>query len=882
MIDVQKNNRVLDQSVQNAINTLSTMDAAILNDSAKINDAFMKIIGIEYASLFQECGPVILAQAKMRIGNDMSAWDTSDLPTLLGLLKNAQKEKAKKEKIRMTISQVIDKLNKEKQEGIPSRFPCRAIMVKNVQQYCELLSELQKIPDIVKVSPAELFSSADVMPQYINLTASQYANQWVILTGVSEYLRLFGKSESVNNRFSSLWSHQVPATSRGRIIIPLWGCEAQWHDHSLHLCEDERQDDFYMKCFSADDEEEKLNFLVMSGAFEQYISQLSAQSAHMLVGLRDWYDYWANPSSTSNTILLLTKRYVSIQPTEGNISIRVIQDTFSFLQENLKDGHTLTKDTCPPEAQNILFEYSLAGKTLDDAILSALNMAQFNEIDVMSKWPVLSEGQKQLVSLWLKRHPENSYLYHCIQASTNLQDIPEHVLHDIFHLRSSHPEWDNDSQRLVSAMKLQKDSIFFSELDKIAVYEERLKFLSGGSKEEKVYLLHMIGKWMREDANQVRNCELLEKTYPALYAYLGGKTYDSDLSRYFALYKSHKLENSLPTDEELYFSGIRTDSYDYRYALLSESVTDDCIVLWIDALGAEWLPLLVWSLEQNQNGKIAGISIAQATLPTETCFNEQWKQMNAPHMKLDRLDKLAHKGVVDVPDYYACIEQQLSFVGGLAARVDELLASYHRVIITGDHGTSRLAARFFHKSDGMNPPQGATACSHGRYCKLTAPAIAQTYQTIAKDSAGCQYLVFTNYDHFTQSGFAAGADDENAIYGEVHGGATPEEMLVPVVVYDSIKEKPLTAQWQKSEVKIMMKKAKPVLKFSRPVHSLQVKLGSYEGKCTPSSDKKQWTIEFPGIAPNTYAASIAADGVLVVTEPLKILSALGGGDGDLP
>lgn len=44
----------------------------------------------------------------------------------------------------MTISQVIDKLNKEKQEGIPSRFPCRAIMVKNVQQYCELLSELQK------------------------------------------------------------------------------------------------------------------------------------------------------------------------------------------------------------------------------------------------------------------------------------------------------------------------------------------------------------------------------------------------------------------------------------------------------------------------------------------------------------------------------------------------------------------------------------------------------------------------------------------------------------------------------------------------------------------------------------------------------------------
>lgn len=285
----------------------------------------------------------------------------------------------------MTILQVIDKLNKEKQEGIPSRFPCRAIMVKNVQQYCELLSELQKIPDIVKVSPAELFSSADVMPQYINLTASQYANQWVILTGVSEYLRLFGKSESVNNRFSSLWSHQVPATSRGRIIIPLWGCEAQWHDRSLHLCEDERQNDFYMDCSSSDEEEEHMSLLVLSGAFEQYISQLSAQTGIVLNGLQAWYEHWADPSANQSKFLLLTNRHASIQTTEGNVSIRVIRDTFSFVQENLQDGYTLTKDTCPPEAQHILFEYSLAGKTLDDAILSALNMAAFREIDAMSK-----------------------------------------------------------------------------------------------------------------------------------------------------------------------------------------------------------------------------------------------------------------------------------------------------------------------------------------------------------------------------------------------------------------------------------------------------------------------------------------------------------------
>ena len=39
----------------------------------------------------------------------------------------------------------------------------------------------------------------------------------------------------------------------------------------------------------------------------------------------------------------------------------------------------------------------------------------------------------------------------------------------------------------------------------------------------------------------------------------------------------------------------------------------------------------------------------------------------------------------------------------------------------------------------------------------------------------------------------------------------------------------------------MMKKAKPVLNFSRPVHSLQVKLGSYEGKYCPNCVKIGYT-----------------------------------------
>ena len=58
---------------------------------------------------------------------------------------------------------------------------------------------------------------------------------------------------------------------------------------------------------------------------------------------------------------------------------------------------------------------------------------------------------------------------------------------------------------------------------------------------------------------------------------------------------------------------------------------------------------------------------------------------------------------------------------------------------------------------------------------------------MVKDVEGKQYAVFTSYDHFSQRGFAAGTDEENPTYGEIHGGAAPEEVLVPVVVFEGKK-----------------------------------------------------------------------------------------------
>ena len=784
----------------------------------------------------------------------------------------------------MTIKEVVSGFQREKQEAVTSRFPCRAIMVKNIKQYCELLSELKKISDIRIVQVSELFSNADVMPRFENLKAPQYQNQWVILTGISEYLRLFSKKEQLDRRFASLWSYQAPASSTGRIIIPLWGCEAQWFDSALNLTGDLRQQDFYYDCSDPDELEQKMNLMILSGVFEKYVAKLDALHGNLKIGLQDWFDYWTDPSADQENFVLLTKRCNSIVTTNGNVSIHVVADTLALIKEHMPGANILTADNCTADMQNILLDYALKGMALDAALLKILNVSIFSGVDIMGKWKNMPESHKQFVELWLNMHPEDSYTNHCFRNARNIGEIPDAIMLEIFNVRQDKPEWVDEYHQLMSVMAIEPDERFFDELDKIPVYETRLDFVTGNSKKERIYLIRMVGKWMKVDYEQVSASTKLRQIYPELFFYLDHTIHqkDVDIKGYMSRYKAHKLENTLPEDDDVYFAGFQTDVYDNRYSILADNVDSDTVILWIDALGVEWLPLLNWSITENCDGTISSISVGQAALPTETCFNDLWNSMDTPYRKLDKLDKLAHKGVIDEPDYYACIEEQLSFVAGVHKQINDLLKEHHRVIVTGDHGTSRLAARFFHVKDGFSAPKNATVCSYGRYCKVAeSVGYAITNTRMFKRADGMQYIVYTNYDHFKQSGFAAGEDDDNAIYGEVHGGATPEEMLVPIIVIDSNIDTPLSGTWEKNSVKIFMKKARLSLSFNKPVQKLQVKVAGIDADVASTDGGNRWSVTIPGIKDGTYTAHVLANNTIVEMPVITILSALGG-DGDLP
>lgn len=66
----------------------------------------MNSIGANYRDIFEEKRPEIIAELKLKLGNDVSAWDVSDLITVQSTLKRHQAEKAKKEKLQNTQNRV--------------------------------------------------------------------------------------------------------------------------------------------------------------------------------------------------------------------------------------------------------------------------------------------------------------------------------------------------------------------------------------------------------------------------------------------------------------------------------------------------------------------------------------------------------------------------------------------------------------------------------------------------------------------------------------------------------------------------------------------------------------------------------------------------------
>lgn len=187
------------------------------------------------------------------------------------------------------------------------------------------------------------------------------------------------------------------------------------------------------------------------------------------------------------------------------------------------------------------------------------------------------------------------------------------------------------------------------------------------------------------------------------------------------------------------------------------------IFFFVDALGAEFYCFILYLLNKEYNSVYFDAQIAFAELPTVTEKNKGFIVNRNAEDRIPDLDDIKHNG--DYPNYI-CAE--LEIVREVINKAISKLEMYRKIIITADHGSSRGVV--LAKGKTIKAENNVKGERDGRYCVDGD----NTYESKLPCCIDIKnYHVLASYDRFSVSG---AAKNEN------HGGASLEEVLVPVIV----------------------------------------------------------------------------------------------------
>lgn len=244
------------------------------------------------------------------------------------------------------------------------------------------------------------------------------------------------------------------------------------------------------------------------------------------------------------------------------------------------------------------------------------------------------------------------------------------------------------------------------------------------------------------------------------------------LTDYFQRYKMQKIRNRIDDDflEEVEKFAVDRPFFKLlpRSSIVSSMDKKGAQGYFFDALGVEYLAYIQAKCEEY--GLICEIQVARCELPSITVKNKDFKNY-LETKDIRELDDLKHHSTVydyrtiqypiHVFKELEIIDQELKKIRGQLAMSGQM----EKAIIVSDHGASRLAVIYQHESKSKLELEEKGEHS-GRCC----PSAEDPEIPFAAYEDG--YSVLGNYDRFKGSRMA------NL---EVHGGASLEETLVPIL-----------------------------------------------------------------------------------------------------
>lgn len=657
----------------------------------------------------------------------------------------------------MTLDAIKDKINKFLHSD------SKSVRLVNFQQSNELVEFVQHFSvGSTKIVSAESFCADDESECLTDIVRFlRTTNEKIILTGFSTLLRLSG--DKTLKRQLDTWCEGGVGSA---VVIVCFQCKELFNEIS--------KDPRYRQNLLSSDEGSL-------SSIELVFAHIPKDSLLLKQATNGVQNIVAAIEKQGKTKILVNTNKTKKQYPESGYRITELHNNYQLAVEAFHDL-SVVQSTCGTDEQwaNLL-KLCLRHKNIETVMRKHIGSID-DLATVFSKWDSLSDDKRWLLFIALKLYgAQNSRcLSIAVNKSKNVEDIPNQLYRSIVDIKHTDKGfWEAYAERkeflkIVNASSSAADFCEYIDYKgSAAIYY--LTDLTTVEKEK-------IFAWIDRYCNEISDNDLmdiLKNIYHDLYSYLQPYRFNEALlDGYFTKYKMQKVRNVIyPDFEELVQSEAVERNFNKilptRTEVIDRVDKNGAILYFLDALGVEFISYIMAKCAEKKLH--AKVKVCKCNLPSLTRCNKEFLEVfrNAGAVVVDNikeLDEIKHHGKFDY-DYCRTklpihLTKELEIIAELLEKVELQLKNgkFKKAYIVSDHGASRLAV-ISEKTLELEVDSKGT--NGGRVCAYTKE-VSAIPQVMIQDG----YCILANYNRF-KGGRAASV--------ETHGGATLEEVVVPVI-----------------------------------------------------------------------------------------------------
>lgn len=722
-----------------------------------------------------------------------------------------------------------------------NRFPIRFVLFDNFRDCCAFVEDISHLPNIAiqriedwmdKGYPDQFIPHEKLAKRILKLiktTSSEYR----IIMPFSEIARFYNNQSDYQfdlliKTIKGFYTLEEGFKHKQRIYIPIVGQEGKMQKF---------RDDSQSFIWYYQNADKQLDYrLILTNGTTYGVSGLDTKYT-IANTLTEWLGYWKYPELKQN--IISTSKSVFSHRGYANpdnaFTFYPCEDAYHFLTEGLNLDVKCIKYNKEEDSywntlaskiniNNFKFE-----KFFNEQF-GIYNLADYNvffETWFKHKQPFM---RWLLAKYYVHKFCDQGYICRVLQQLESYSDtaFAKGLAISIFSLENKELYID---ERSVGMEQCAKNDVELAPeirtylVEKIRQIEEKegiisaLKYVSAYTYEEKALII----EWYSN--GKVSN-EQLRELYPDLYYYLGktiASAEDPWVLDYIDKYKDAKVKNEYTDAVEAYIQDRNKDylqhfkwSNKFRTTrTIMNARTDIQCYYWIDGLGLDWIPFIEQIVKEKEleGYYLNEVYVATAKLPTVTDINKKDIDLLSGGLveKYGDLDHSCHS----CRAYPKYIIDDLTEV---RKAIVKLLSEHpgEKIAIVSDHGISYLSQL----KQGHNL-KGYTSEHWGRIAlssKKPSDIVNDEKYTVVETPDGKSALCALKHDSLMAKipeGMGA------------HGGCTPEEQLVPIII---ISPEKTTVSWSATLKSFEVEEANPIVIYSiLGLDNKQIPLLEYDG-----------------------------------------------------